>query len=236
MPSNNNITATTQEHLDIEEIRDNVVVLKSGSVCAVLETTAVNFDLLSEIEQDALIAAFSMLLNSISFPLQIVIRSKKMDITKYIEKVQRVEDNLTDPLLKKQASAYKKFVQETIKKNDVLDKKFYVVIPSGGTAEMSTNADNPFLFLGKLFGAQNKRINVNVDEAIKKAKTELGPKSDHVMAEFNKINVKTKQLTTQELVELYFDIYNPASTHGQRIRTDVEDYKAAIVEPVIFEE
>ena len=80
------VKATTQDHLDIEDIRDNMVILKNGSVCAVLQTTAVNFDLLSEIEQDAIIAAFSMLLNSISFPVQVVVRSKRLDITKYIEK------------------------------------------------------------------------------------------------------------------------------------------------------
>ena len=74
--------ATTQEHLDVEEIKDNLVILKSGSVAAVLQTTAVNFDLLSEIEQDAIIAAFSMLLNSLTFPVQVVVRSKRLDITK----------------------------------------------------------------------------------------------------------------------------------------------------------
>src|SRR3989337_3819457 len=110
MPKNE--YATTQDHLDIEDIKNNLVVLKNGGVCAVLQTTAVNFDLLSEIEQDAIIAAFSMLLNSITFPVQVVIRSKRLDITKYIEKVQRVETRLNDPLLKHQAQAYRKFVQE----------------------------------------------------------------------------------------------------------------------------
>ena len=88
------ITASTQEHLDILEIRDGLVVLKNGSVSAVIETTAVNFDLLSEIEQDAIIAAFSMLLNSITFPIQIVLRSKKLDISKYLEKIHRVEEKI----------------------------------------------------------------------------------------------------------------------------------------------
>src|SRR5687768_13615564 len=123
---------TTQDHLDIEDIREDLVVLKNGAICSVLATTAVNFDLLSEIEQDAIISAFSMLLNSLTFPVQVVIRSKRLDITKYIEKVKRIEEKLTDPLLRHQAEAYRKFVQDFIQDNEVLDKKFYVVVPSGG--------------------------------------------------------------------------------------------------------
>jgi hypothetical protein len=229
------VAATTQEHLDIEDIKSNLVILKNGSVCSVLQTTAVNFDLLSEIEQDAIISAFSMLLNSITFPVQVVLRSKRLDISKYIDKVQRIENKLTDPLLKYQARAYREFVTDLIKTNDVLDKKFYVVISSGGGSEKEMSA-NPFDFIFKLMGTHAKRIRVNVDYAIKTANIQLMPKVEHVIGEFNRIGVKARQLTTQELVELYFDIYNPSSIHGQRIRTNVEDYKTAIVNPAILEE
>lgn len=227
--------ATTQDHLDILEIRDNLVILKNGVSCAVLQTTAVNFDLLSEIEQDAIIAAFSMLLNSITFPVQVVLRSKKLDISKYIEKVQRMESKITDPLMKHQAEAYRKFVQEVIKQNDVLDKKFYVVIMSGGSIDAEPNS-GAFDWLTRLVGTHNKRVNVNIDKALSMASIQLMPKVEHVIKEFNRIGVRSRQLTTQEIVELYFDIYNPSSVHGQRIRTNVEDYKTAVVNPAIIEE
>lgn len=233
MPTN--ITASTQEHLDIQEIKNDLVVMKNGAVCGVLQTTAVNFDLLSEIEQDATIAAFSMLLNSITFPVQIVIRSKRLDITKYIEKVHKVEQRIQDPLLKMQAESYRKFVQDTIKNNEVLAKNFYVVIPSGSVSDRQPGS-GPFDFLIKLFGANNKRTVVNVDKALKEAETKLYPKIDHVIKEFNRIGVRARQLNTQELVELYFDIYNPSTVHGQRIRTNIEDYKTAVVNPAIVEE
>jgi len=229
------ITATTQEHLDIQEVRDDFVILKSNIVCVVLQTTAVNFDLLSEIEQDAIIAAFSMLLNSITFPIQIVLRSKKLDISKYIEKIQRVETKIADPLLRHQAESYRRFVQEVIKTNEVLDKKFYVIIPSGGTLETDPGSD-PFDWLTKLVGTHKRRVTVNVDRAIKNAQIDLMPKVDHIAKEFSRIGVRSKRLTTQELVELYFDIYNPSNIHGQRIRTSIEDYKTAIVNPAIIEE
>ncbi|OGC46511.1 hypothetical protein A2V49_00475 [candidate division WWE3 bacterium RBG_19FT_COMBO_34_6] len=229
-------SATTQDHLDIYEVKNNLVVLKSGTVCAVLQTTAVNFDLLSEIEQDATIAAFSMLLNSITFPIQIVLRSKKLDITKYIEKVHKVEQRMEDPLLRIQAESYRKFVQDTIKNNEVLDKKFYVVIPSGPTAEKEPGS-GPFDFFAKLLGTTHrKRVSVNTEQLLKEAEIKLYPKVDHMIKEFNRIGVRAKQINTQELVELYFDIYNPSTVHGQRIRTNVDDYKTAIVNPAIVEE
>lgn len=229
------VKATTQDHLDIEDIRDNLVILKSGNVSAIISTTAVNFALLSEIEQDALIAAFSMLLNSITYPIQIVIRSKRVDISNYLTKISKTENELTEPLLKKQAQAYRKFVQEIIKINEVLDKKFYVVIPSGGEQYQELGS-SPFDWIGRLFGSHKKRVAIDVDQALKRAKTELDPKIDHVIGEFSRLGIKAKQLTTQEIVELYFEIYNPSSAEAQRIRTDIGDYKTAIVEPAILEE
>jgi len=226
--------ATTQEHLDILDIKDDLVILKNGTSCAVLQTTAVNFDLLSEIEQDAIIAAFSMLLNSITFPIQIVLRSKKLDITKYIEKVQRVENKISDPLLRRQAESYRKFVQDVIKLNEVLDKRFYVVIPT--SANYIEPGSGAFEWITRLMGSQNKRVSVNTQKVINEAKTQLLPKVDHMINEFHRLGIKVKHLTTQELVELYFDVYNPSAVHGQRIRTNVEDYETAIVNPAILEE
>jgi hypothetical protein len=221
--------------MDIFDIKDNLTVLKNGTVCAVIQTTAVNFDLLSEIEQDAIIAAFSMLLNSITFPVQVVVRSRKLDISKYVEKVRKIESRITDPLLKHQAEAYRKFVQEVIKVNEVLDKKFYVVIPSGNYI-LSEKGGSAFDWLLRLAGTQNRRVDVNLEKVLKEGKVDLSPKVDHVIREFSRLGVKARQLNTQELVELYFDIYNPSNVFGQRIRTGVDDYKTAIVNPAIIEE
>ncbi|MBW6441324.1 hypothetical protein K0B04_00220 [Patescibacteria group bacterium] len=228
-------TPTTQEHLDIFDIKDNLTVLKNGVVCSVIQTTAVNFDLLSEIEQDAIIAAFSMLLNSITFPIQVVVRSRKLDISKYVEKVRKVESRISDPLLKHQAESYRKFVQEVIKVNEVLDKKFYVVVPSGQSI-LVEKGGSAFDWVSKLVGVQNRRVDINLERVLRDGKIDLAPKVDHIIREFSRLGVKARQLGTQELVELYFDIYNPSNLHGQRIRTNIEDYKTAIVNPAIIEE
>ena len=230
------IKYSTQDHLDIETITNDLVVLKTGAAVLVIRTNAVNFDLLSEIEQDAIIAAFSGLLNSLNFPVQIVVRSKKLDITNYLEKVKAIENRIKDPLLKVQAESYRKFVQELIKRNEVLDKSFFVAVPSGGTA--STPTGGPFDFLQNLIGksSSNKRVNVDIPKLLKTATNDLYTKRDALIREFARINIKARQLTTQELVEMFFDIYNPVALHDQRIRTNIEDYKVPIVEPAILEE
>lgn len=232
----NQITASTQDHLDILDIRDDFVILKNGMVSVVLSTTAVNFDLLSEVEQDALISAFSMLLNSITFPIQVVVRSKKLDISKYVEKVQRVESKIADPLMKMQAQAYRKFIQDVIKQNEVLDKRFFVVVSSGAKSYAVEPGSGAFDWVGKLIGTQNQRTEVNMEQSLAEARAHILPRADHIVKEFNRLGVKARRLGTQELVELYFDLYNPTSLHGQRIRTNVEDYKSAIVSPAILEE
>src|SRR3989344_612907 len=226
------IKSTTQEHLDMEDIKDDLVVLKSGDVAAVITTTAVNFALLSEIEQDALIAAFSMLLNSITFPMQVVIRSKRVDISNYLAKVVQTEQSLTDPLLKKQAQSYRKFVQEIIKVNNVLDKKFYVVVPSG-SSKYQEMGSSPFDWVTRLFGTHAKRVKVNVEQALERARPELLPKVEHLIGEFGRLGIKARQLNTQEIVELYFEFYNPGTAQSQRIRTNINDYRTALVEPAI---
>lgn len=232
---NPEIKTTTQNHLDIEDIRDGMVILKNGEVAAILTTTAVNFALLSEREQDALISAFSMLLNSITYPIQVVIRSKRIDISNYLKRVIKTEKGLEDPLLKKQAQSYRKFVQNIVKTNEVLAKNFYIVIPAG-TAKQKVRGSTPFDWLEKLTGKHTKRINVNVDQVLNKAKPNLLPKVDHITGEFRRLGIKARQLKTQEIVELYFEMYNPETSQTQKLRTDINDYKTGIVEPAIIGE
>ena len=170
--------ATTQDFLDILEVKNDLVVLKNGKVSAVLQLNSINFELLSAREQDAVISAFAGILNSLNFPLQVVVRSRAMNIEKYLAKLDKIEAKVTDPLLKAQATAYKNFVANTIVVNKVLDKKFYLVVPSG-YSEYENLGTGPFEFFSRLLGNQNKRPSyVDIDGAIQKAKGDLTPKID----------------------------------------------------------
>ena len=217
---------STQQHLDIYDINQGLVLLKNGGVRLVLSCTAVNFNLLSEIEQDAIIGAYSALLNSLSFPIQVVIRSKKMDISFYLEKLKAVEREQTNKFLKKRVSSYRSYVEQLISKNEVLDKGFYVIIPYQEV--ILTTSENP---LKKLFSRKGGVV-LNKNAVSRKAKVQLEPKKEHLIKQFSKIGVRAKQLNTQELIELFYDIYNPDLARQQHLR-GAEEYTAPLVRPAV---
>lgn len=213
--------ASTQDHLDIEDILDDLVILRTGWVALVLNTTAVNFDLLSEIEQDATIYAYGAFLNSLTFPIEILIRSKKADISAYFHALSEAEKVQPNPDLKRQIQKYEDFIRTTVQQKMVLEKKFYIVIThsvaGGGRATGG----------GRAVTAKDKK------QIIEAAKSALSPRRDHVVKQLARLGLGAKQLTSQELIELYYDIYNPAPTGTQRVILDSESYTAPMVEPAI---
>ncbi len=221
MANNTKVKASTQEHLDVEDVVDNLVYLKTGWVAMVLSTTAVNFDLLAEIEQDATIYAYGAFLNSLSFPIETLIVSKKADITAYFNQIEEAERNQPNPDLKRQIVKYKEFIEQTVQQKTVLDKKFYVVITFSP------------LELG-IKGVNKKTTDSKTKMGIlAAAKTALNPKRDHVIAQTARLGLNTRQLTTQELVELFYDIYNPAPMGTQRVLLDSSSYSTPIVQPAV---
>ncbi len=214
--------ASTQDHLDVEDIRDDLVILRTGWVALVMSTTAVNFDLFSEAEQDATIYAYGAFLNSLSFPVQTLIRSKKADITAYFQTLKEAEASQPNPDLKRQMQKYEDFIQATVQQKTVLDKKFYLIINysplESGFKGMKKSA---------AMGSSSK------GQLIEAAKVALAPKRDHVIRQTSRLGLVTRQLNSQELIELFYDIYNPAPTGTQRVLLDNASYTTPIVEPAI---
>lgn len=199
------IRATTQEHLPIEDIKENIVILKDGSCVLILSISSVNFDLLSEKEQDAIIYAYGALLNSLTFPVQIIVRSQKKDISSYLDILAKQEaQKASSPLLSKQINTYRKFVAEMVKKNNVLDKKFYVAIPFS-SLEMGVAPNLTSLF------KKNTGLPFEIDYILPKAKDALLPKRDHLIKLFARIGLTVQQLDNKELVKLFYSIYNSES-------------------------
>src|SRR3989338_2988859 len=220
-PTSAPIRATTQEFLEVEDIADDLVIMTSGSAAIVIETSAVNFGLLSEDEQDALIYSYASFLNSLSFPLQIVILSKRMDISSYIEFLVAEEGKSPNMVMKDRIKTYREFILSTIKENKVLEKKFYLVIPFS-ILEMGIK-DTTRSLTGK-----KKRLPFAKDYIVSRAKTSLFPKRDHILRQLSRIGLKGRQLTTQELVELFYNLYNPTFT-GEKL-WDTIGYTNAMVE------
>jgi len=208
------IKGTTQDHLLIEDIRDDLVILKDGSCLMILETSAVNFDLLSEKEQEAMIYAYAALLNSLTFPIQIVIRSTLKDVSSYVERLKNQETKIHDPLLKKQIASYRRFVEEVVKKNNVLTKSFYLVVPFfavelGVHAAAKTSFPLSFSLFKK--SSAKTRLPMAKEKIIEKAQAALGPKKEHLLRLFGRLGLNLKQLTTKELIRLFYQIYNQES-------------------------
>lgn len=222
MPASQKIKASTQEHLDIEDITEDLVVLKSGWVAMVMSTTAVNFDILSEAEQDATIYAYGALLNSLSFPVQILIRSKKADITAYYQQLEEALQNQPNPDLKQQIQKYMDFITSTVQQKTVLDKSFYLII-NFSPIELGIKA----IKKRTPSKTQNKTL------LIRDAQIAMFPKRDHLIKQTARLGLTTRQSTTKELIELFYDIYNPAPTGTQRVILDTETYTTPLVEPAV---
>jgi hypothetical protein len=217
------IRASTQEHLDIEDIQEGIVILKDGSCCLAILTTAINFGLLSEKEQEATIYAYAGLLNSLTFSIQIVIRSQRKDISAYLRLLQQAEEKEGKKEIKTQIQQYRQFIQETIAKNNVLDKKFYLVIP------MSSLELGAKQVLTSTF-AKKKGLPFDKSYILQRAKTNLYPRRDHLLRQLNRSGLKGRQLKTRELVQLFFNVYNP-EVKGQQLVSSKE-YQTPLVEPI----
>lgn len=201
----------TQDFIPIQDIENGMVISKNGSVAMIIQTSAVNFDLLSEAEQMAIIGSFAGLLNSLSFSIQIVIRSKKLDISSYLEKLVAAEEKQDSPLLKKLMQNYRNFVSSVIRENEVLDKQFFVVISVSS------------LELGLIFSKNNREL------FIQKALTALTPRRDHVIRQLGRIGLKASQLDDEKLVKLFYDWYNEPvfETMEKRAQEDEKENAAA---------
>lgn len=220
------IVATTQEHLPIEDIQKDLVILKDGSCCLVLESTAINFGLLSEREQDAIIYAYAALLNSLSFPLQILIVSQKKDISSYLALLEKQIRLTKNKERQEQIREYKNFVEQTVKKRRVLDKKFYLAIPFSslelGAPQVVTNIFK-----------KNQSLPYDKDLIIKKAQTNLFSKRDHLVRQLARLGLRARQLKIEELISLFYQLYNP-EVEGQKLAAK-KDYETPIVEPAVTE-
>lgn len=195
------LTAISQAHLPIADITDDIVIYKDGGAAIVLESTSLNFGLLSEKEQQAVIVAYAALLNSLSFTIQVVVRSQRKDISSYMKYLDEAAKKIQNPKLAQIMQGYKSFVSQTIKKKNVLGKRFYIVIPFSSLE----------LGITKSLLSATKKGPLPYPESyvIKKAKVSLYPKRDHLIRQTGRLSIKLKQLSTAELVELFYNIYNP---------------------------
>lgn len=194
---------STQDFIDVEDILDDIVLLKDGSAVLILEVTAINFGLFSEKEQEATIYAYAQLLNSLTFSIQIVIASRRKDITDYLNLLEYRLTQISTPQLKEQLIKYRDFIKSIVRQDNVLDKKFYISIPF---SSLELGISHNLLALTPA----PPKLSLPTDQIIDRATTNLSPKRDHLVRLLARIGLRSRQLTSQELLQLFFDLHNPA--------------------------
>ncbi|MFV1917326.1 MAG: hypothetical protein ACC618_02500 [Patescibacteria group bacterium] len=196
------IVSSTQDDVPVADIVDGIVIYKNGGAALVLESTSLNFGLLSEREQQAVIAAYAALLNSFTFPVQIVVRSQRKDISSYILYLDEAQKKITNPKLAVLMKDYRRFILESIRKKNVLSKNFYLVIPF---TPLELGIAKSFLITTRKSGP----LPFAKSYVIEKAKVALFPKRDHLMRQAGRLSITLTPLATNELIKLFYNTLNP---------------------------
>lgn len=217
-----NAKASTQRFMPVAEIRNDTILLKGGGLRAVIAVEALNFNLKSETEQQGIIAGYGSFVNTLTFPLQIVIRSTRTNIDEYLEKVREIGGKHQNELLKNQTLAYANFMEKLIDVADIMQKRFYVVVPYDLNTRKKTLFEQLFDWLNPDDSASkaNTRARLFNSEA-----KHLAERVELVSSGLSNIGLHPKRLNTRELIELMYQIYNPKTSQNQKLPKDVEELK-----------
>lgn len=201
---------STQAFVPIKEIRSGVLVLKDGSIRAVLLASSLNFALKSEDEQSAIVMQFQNMLNSIEFPIQIFVQSRKLDIRPYIALLEEQIKEQTIDLIKVQTREYIEFVKGFTDNVSIMSKKFFVVVPYSG-AIVSPAKGGIKGTLGGFFGKKKDDSEQRLT-AFEENRSQLEQRVAVVSQNLARAGVRAVQLQTEELVELYYKMFNPGDS------------------------
>ncbi len=205
-------TPSTQKYLDVAEFRNNTVIMKDGTLRAVILVSSINYFLKSDDEQNAIIQSYMQLLNAFDFPIQIVVQSRAFDISKYLENLSKKERDQTNDLLRLQISDYRQFVGELVQMGQIMDKKFFIVIPYDPVADMKRGF---FKQMGALFsGGGDIKLK---HEQFEKRKHFLDQRISNVIGGLSGMGLNSVLLETQGLIELFYNLYNPETSPQEKL-------------------
>lgn len=222
---------STQNTLQIAEIRDGIVIMNDGSYRSVVMAKSINFDLMSPQERESVEYAYQGFLNSLYFPVQIFIRSTRVDLRPYLERLDKIRSEHDNMLLALLMEDYLGFMESLSQQTNIMDKKFYVVIPHYPVASIQksiTQSKNFFTGLAGLFNNKEQRV-VITEADLNAAKDELRNRVQAVLGGLQQAGIQALPLDTSELIELYYDTYNPDTATRQQLK-NFDDLTAPIVQ------
>ena len=207
-------THSTQQFVEVQEIKDGVVVLKSGGLRAVVMVAGVNFELKSESEQDVITTAYQDFLNMLDFSVQIVVHSRKLNIDRYLKKMQDIREKEPNELLRNQIDEYIQFIKGFVKDNEIMTKHFFVVVPyeAGGMGQVRKGVGSILSFGKKKQQAAQAAAK---QETFEQKILQLRQRIDQILGGLERIGLRAVTLNDQELTELFYNLYNPETVERE---------------------
>lgn len=202
---------SSQKYLEISQIKDDIIIMKNGSLRAILMVSSINFALKSIEEQDAIIFHYQGFLNSLDFSVQIVVSSRKLNLDNYLQVLRDQEKKQINELLRMQTSSYIEYIQGLVKMANIVSKMFYVVVPF---AVSETKGGGVMSKAGAILSPSKI---ISGREAFEKYRDQLLQRVDHVIENLSSSGLRMTMLTTQELIELYYNLYNPELSEKQKL-------------------
>jgi len=219
---------STQNALLISEIRDNMVIMNDGTMRAIIACRSINFDLMSDREREAVEYSYQQFINSLYFPIQIQIRSQKVDIGPYLERLGKIRRDQDNMLLGVLMDDYISFVSALAQETNIMEKSFFIVVPYYPAGDMTSAVNSSRTFLANLLAPQKQQhIRIN-EESFAKAKDEIKNRVNTVLNGLLQMSIRSAQLNTKELGELFYNTYNPDTAVREPLG-NFEDLAAPIV-------
>ncbi len=208
----NKVSVSTQQYLDIAEVKDNTIVMKDGTIRAVLLVSSINFALKSEDEQNAVIDSYVRFLNNLSFTLQIVVQSRELDIDNYLQYLKDKEKEQTNKLLKIQTADYIEYIKELTSLGKIMNKKFFVIVPYDPMTDKHKG------FFSLISEAMKPASIIKLKEkTFNRYQEMLDRRIESVIGGLESMGVSVARLDTQSLIELYYKTYNPETSKNQEL-------------------
>lgn len=215
--------ASTQDHMDIAELRDGIVLLKDGSMKMIFLVSSINFALKSEAEQNAIIMRYQGFLNSLTFPIQIIMQSRKLDLEKYLQKLEARLKQEANELIQLQISDYINYISKLVTVANIMEKKFFIAIsfnpPNVQARGLFDKILNP-----------TKNVNATITEQeFKRYKEEMIQRANVVSSELGALGVKVIGLSTQQIIELLYSSYNLEEAQTEKL-TNISNITEELVQ------
>lgn len=200
----------TQRYLDIAEIKEDVVILKDGTIRAVLLVSSINFSLKNVDEQNAIVQSYMGFLNSLDFPIQVVIQSRKMNIDDYLNRLKDAEKQQKNELLRNQIEDYRDYVRQLVQIGEIMQKRFYVVVPLDPVTSEESEGLQRRNFFTRLQEILTPSVAIRLSEKrFQDKKQQLMLRVNSVVSGLSSMSLNAAMLDTQSLIEMYYTVYNP---------------------------